>query len=328
MTFFRNACFGVIVALIPPRCECPGTRRRSARCRATCLAASACSWSKSRRFPAFSRISGAARPRTTPERSTSSAWRSARATEGHLVWGVIAATSGVPAAALAGKYAGVGANASIGAGAGANILVGGSGNAFSLQPISVEGQIGNQHCGRRHDCHIEDRSLITGHKDRNVPLDHSPAPKASRDRQLPDAVGARSGSRRHRRPRKGRETNEYRKDRRCAARCDCGHARRHTRESSRCGCRTTAGICRTGRRMDFHPGALSVGGRDPGRHRPFRAPACRGGHELRRHLQRPAFRWHAGRRAAQRDVGTVRRPDLREDRGGPSRSRGRSAACP
>jgi hypothetical protein len=36
----------------------------------------------------------------------------------------------------------VGANASIGAGAGANILVGGTGNAFSLQPISVEGQIG------------------------------------------------------------------------------------------------------------------------------------------------------------------------------------------
>jgi hypothetical protein len=62
--------------------------------------------------------------------------------EGHLVWGVIAATSGVPAGALAGTYAGVGANASIGAGAGANILVGGSGNAFSLQPISVEDQIG------------------------------------------------------------------------------------------------------------------------------------------------------------------------------------------
>jgi len=62
--------------------------------------------------------------------------------EGHLVWGVIAAVSGVPAGALAGTYAGVGANASVGAGAGANILVGGSGNAFSLQPISVEGQIG------------------------------------------------------------------------------------------------------------------------------------------------------------------------------------------
>jgi Protein of unknown function (DUF992) len=62
--------------------------------------------------------------------------------EGHLVWGVIAATSGVPAGALAGTYAGVGANASIGVGAGANVLVGGGGNAFSLQPISVEGQRG------------------------------------------------------------------------------------------------------------------------------------------------------------------------------------------
>jgi hypothetical protein len=62
--------------------------------------------------------------------------------EGHLVWGVIAATGDVSAGALAGTYAGVGANASIGAGAGANILVGGSGSAFSLQPVSVEGQVG------------------------------------------------------------------------------------------------------------------------------------------------------------------------------------------
>lgn len=62
--------------------------------------------------------------------------------QGHLVWGVIAATSGVPAGALAGTYSGVGANASFGAGAGANVLVGGSGNAFSLQPISVEGEVG------------------------------------------------------------------------------------------------------------------------------------------------------------------------------------------
>ena len=62
--------------------------------------------------------------------------------DGHLVWGVIAATGDVSAGALAGKYAGVGANASIGTGAGANILVGGSGSAFSLQPISVEGQVG------------------------------------------------------------------------------------------------------------------------------------------------------------------------------------------
>lgn len=61
---------------------------------------------------------------------------------GHLIWGVVAATSGPPAGSLAGSYAGVGANASVGPGAGANILIGGTGKAFSLQPISVEGQEG------------------------------------------------------------------------------------------------------------------------------------------------------------------------------------------
>ena len=61
---------------------------------------------------------------------------------GHLVWGVVAATGGVPAGALAGKYGGVGANASFGVGAGANVLVGGSDRAFSLQPLLVQGQLG------------------------------------------------------------------------------------------------------------------------------------------------------------------------------------------
>jgi hypothetical protein len=61
---------------------------------------------------------------------------------GHLIWGVIAATKGVPAGALAGQYTGVGANASFGVGAGANVLVGGTGRAFSLQPVSVQGQVG------------------------------------------------------------------------------------------------------------------------------------------------------------------------------------------
>jgi hypothetical protein len=63
-------------------------------------------------------------------------------TAGHLVWGVLAASKGLPAGALAGSYAGVGASASFGIGAGANILVGGTGRSFSLQPISVEGQTG------------------------------------------------------------------------------------------------------------------------------------------------------------------------------------------
>lgn len=62
--------------------------------------------------------------------------------EGYLVWGVIAATRSVAPGALAGTYAGVGAQATAGVGVGANLLVGGTGNAFSLQPLSVQGQIG------------------------------------------------------------------------------------------------------------------------------------------------------------------------------------------
>ena len=61
---------------------------------------------------------------------------------GHLIWGVLAETSGLPKGALAGTYSGIGANASVGPGAGANILAGGTGRSFSLQPISVEGQEG------------------------------------------------------------------------------------------------------------------------------------------------------------------------------------------
>jgi hypothetical protein len=61
---------------------------------------------------------------------------------GHLIWGVLAPATGVPRGALAGTYAGVGAEATAGAGLGANVLVGGSGRAFSLQPVSVEGQVG------------------------------------------------------------------------------------------------------------------------------------------------------------------------------------------
>lgn len=63
--------------------------------------------------------------------------------EGHMVWGVVTTTTkGVSAGALAGEYLGVSADASLGVGAGANILVGGSHRAFSLQPVSVEGQTG------------------------------------------------------------------------------------------------------------------------------------------------------------------------------------------
>jgi hypothetical protein len=62
--------------------------------------------------------------------------------EGRLVWGVLAPASGVPKGALSGTYIGVGAEASAGAGLGANVLIGGTGRAFSLQPLSLEGQTG------------------------------------------------------------------------------------------------------------------------------------------------------------------------------------------
>lgn len=61
---------------------------------------------------------------------------------GHLIWAVLAPNKGLPHGALAGTYGGVGAEATAGIGLGANVLVGGTGRAFSLQPISLEGQIG------------------------------------------------------------------------------------------------------------------------------------------------------------------------------------------
>ena len=62
--------------------------------------------------------------------------------QGHLIWAVLAPATGLPHGALAGTYAGVGAEATAGVGLGANVLVGGTGRAFSLQPVSVEGQVG------------------------------------------------------------------------------------------------------------------------------------------------------------------------------------------
>ncbi len=62
--------------------------------------------------------------------------------QGHLIWAVFAPASGVPHGALAGTYAGAGGEATVGVGLGANVLVGGTGRAFSLQPVSVEGQVG------------------------------------------------------------------------------------------------------------------------------------------------------------------------------------------
>lgn len=61
---------------------------------------------------------------------------------GVLVWSVVSDQKGVPAGALAGKYQGLSADASLGVGLGENVLLGGSNQAFMLQPTSYEGQVG------------------------------------------------------------------------------------------------------------------------------------------------------------------------------------------
>lgn len=61
---------------------------------------------------------------------------------GVIAWAVLAPTTDAPVGALSGGYVGVTAGGSIGAGADANVLTGGSSNAFSLQPISIEGDTG------------------------------------------------------------------------------------------------------------------------------------------------------------------------------------------
>ena len=60
---------------------------------------------------------------------------------GQMVWAVYAPTTR-RAWALAGRYAGATAEATVGVGAGANVLVGGSDRTVSLQPVSVQGQTG------------------------------------------------------------------------------------------------------------------------------------------------------------------------------------------
>ena len=59
-----------------------------------------------------------------------------------MVWTVLAATPDFRPTMLAGDYAGAAADASVGVGGGAKVLVGGSGQSFVLQPLSVQGQTG------------------------------------------------------------------------------------------------------------------------------------------------------------------------------------------
>ena len=61
---------------------------------------------------------------------------------GRLFWGVFAPTTHIGPGALRGTYVGAGGNASVGLGLGANVLIGGSNRTISLQPLSVEGQLG------------------------------------------------------------------------------------------------------------------------------------------------------------------------------------------
>ena len=61
---------------------------------------------------------------------------------GIMTWLVLGQTSAIPHEALAGKFVGASGDVSLGVGVGANVLVGGTRKSISLQPLSVEGQVG------------------------------------------------------------------------------------------------------------------------------------------------------------------------------------------
>jgi hypothetical protein len=63
---------------------------------------------------------------------------------GQMLWNVVTPTAapGPAPGMLSGTYEGVTGSAAVGVGAGAHVLVGGNGQAFQLQPVSVEGQTG------------------------------------------------------------------------------------------------------------------------------------------------------------------------------------------
>ena len=61
--------------------------------------------------------------------------------QGHIVW-LVFAPGQVANGALAGDYVGPTASASVGVGVGANVLIGGGSKQISLQPVSVEGNVG------------------------------------------------------------------------------------------------------------------------------------------------------------------------------------------
>jgi len=61
---------------------------------------------------------------------------------GIMTWLVMGQTSAIPHEALTGKFVGASGGISAGVGVGANVLVGGTRKSISLQPLSVEGQVG------------------------------------------------------------------------------------------------------------------------------------------------------------------------------------------
>lgn len=61
---------------------------------------------------------------------------------GVVIWKVLAPSGTIGKDALAGTYGGVIGGAAVGAEAGADVLVGGSANAISLQPVTIEGMAG------------------------------------------------------------------------------------------------------------------------------------------------------------------------------------------
>lgn len=61
---------------------------------------------------------------------------------GIMTWAVLASSANIPSEALAGEFVGASGDISLGIGVGANLLVGGTRKSFSLQPLSVEGQVG------------------------------------------------------------------------------------------------------------------------------------------------------------------------------------------
>lgn len=62
--------------------------------------------------------------------------------KGRMIWAVFAPSGAWRARALAGEYAGASGEVSLGGGLGANALIGGFRRSITLQPLSVQAQVG------------------------------------------------------------------------------------------------------------------------------------------------------------------------------------------